>query len=148
MFTAKIKRFLSLLILLLSVGSIRVKWLKTTHTEERISLALDFRTFLEKMKMSSSLSKILGTGINFSKVTLRSWKLKKYYEISTIYECVEKKSMIIVCNNWIICLELNWFVYDPSCMLRLSEFVWKLRSSVYKSFLTIFSTLKQQIEGY
>ena len=148
MFTAKIKRFLSLLILLLSDGSIRVKWLKTTHTEERISLALDFRTFLEKMKMSFSLSKILGTGINFSKVTLRSWKLKKYYEISTIYECVEKKSMIIVCNNWIICLELNWFVYDPSCMLRLSEFVWKLRSSVYKSFLTIFSTLKQQIEGY
>jgi len=25
---------------------------------------------------------------------------------------------------WIICLELNWFVYDPSWMLHLSEFVW------------------------
>ena len=148
MFTAKIKRFLSLLILLLSVGSIRVKWLKTTHTEERISLALDFRTFLEKMKMSSSLSKILGTGINFSKVTLRSWKLKNIMKYQLYTNASKKKSMIIVCNNWIICLELNWFVYAPSCMLRLSEFVWKLRSSVYKSFLTIFSTIKQQIEGY
>ena len=27
----------------------------------------------------------------FSKVTLVSWKIKKYYEISTIYKCVEKK---------------------------------------------------------
>ena len=35
----------------------------------------------------------------FSKVTLRSYKKnEKYYEMSTIYECVEKLSMIIGCN--------------------------------------------------
>ena len=45
-------------------------------------------------------------------------KEKKYYEILTIYECVEKKSMTIVCNIWMICLELNWLFYDPSCMLK------------------------------
>ena len=33
-----------------------------------------------------------------------------------------------------ICLELNWFVYDPSWMLQLSEFVWTLRSSVWVVF--------------
>ena len=35
---------------------------------------------------------------------------------------------------------LNWFVYDPSWMLHLSEFVWKLRSSVlvvFNNFLLI-----------
>jgi len=55
---------------------------------------------------------------------------QKYYEISTKYECVEKLSMVIGCNTWKICLELNWFFYDPRCMLELFEFVWKLRSSV------------------
>ena len=34
---------------------------------------------------------------------------QKYYEITTIYECVEKLSIIISCNIWMICLELNWF---------------------------------------
>ena len=33
----------------------------------------------------------------------------KNYEISTKYECVEKLSMTIGCNNWMICLELIWF---------------------------------------
>jgi len=30
--------------------------------------------------------------------------------------------MTSVCNIWMICLELNWFVYDPSWMLHLYEF--------------------------
>ena len=50
------------------------------------------------------------------------------YEISTIYECVE--SIIIGCNTWMIYLELNWFFYDPSLILQLSEFAWTLCSSV------------------
>ena len=49
----------------------------------------------------------------------------------TIHECVEKKSMIIGCNIWMICLELNWFFYDPSRILQLSEFVWTLHSLVW-----------------
>ena len=40
-------------------------------------------------------------------------KNTQYYEILTIYECVEKVSPIIGCYIWMICLELNWFVYDP-----------------------------------
>ena len=54
---------------------------------------------------------------------LRAWKIcKKYYEILTIYECVEKKSMIIGCIISITCFELNLFFYDPSWMLQLSDF--------------------------
>ena len=56
------------------------------------------RTYLENMKMSSSLSKILETGINVFKINYQIIKNKKYYEISIIYECVEKLSMIIGCN--------------------------------------------------
>ena len=59
---------------------------------------------------------------------------QKYYEILTIYECVEKQSMTIVCNIWMISLELNWLFYDPSRMLQLSQFVWTLSSSVYVVF--------------
>ena len=69
----------------------------------------------------------------------------KYYEILTIYECLEKLSMIIGCNIWVICLELNWFFYDPSWMLQLSEFVWTLRSLVlvaFNNFLLIDATEK------
>ena len=59
-------------------------------------------------------------------------------KILTIYECVEKLSMIIGCNIWMICLELNLFFYDRSRMLQLSEYVWILRSSV-RLVLTIIA---------
>ena len=61
----------------------------------------------------------------------------------TIYECVEKRSMTIVCNIWIICLELYWLFYDPSWMLQLSEFVWTLCSLawvVFNNFLFLDAT--------
>ena len=45
---------------------------------------------LENMKISSSLSKILEIGINVFKSNSKIMKNTKYYEISTIYECVEK----------------------------------------------------------
>jgi len=66
--------------------------------KNNISLALDFRTFLENIKMSFSLSKILETGINVFKRNNKIIKNKKYYEILTRYECVKKLSMIIGCN--------------------------------------------------
>ena len=69
---------------------------------------------------------------------------------STIYECVEKYSMTIVCDIWMICSELNWFVYDPSWMLHLSEFVWILRSSVlvvFNNFLLIDATDRSKISS-
>ena len=44
----------------------------------------------ENMKMSSSLSKILETGINVFKGNFQIMKNTKYYEKSTIYECVER----------------------------------------------------------
>ena len=49
-----------------------------------------------------------------------------------------------------ICLELNWFFYDPSWMLQLSEFVWTLRSSVWvviNNFLLIDATDKSKISS-
>ena len=78
-------------------------------------------------------------------------QVKKYYEISTIYECVEKLSMIIGCDIWMICLELNWFFDDPSWMLQLSEFVWTPRSSawvVFNNFLLMGATDTSEISSY
>ena len=49
--------------------------------------------------MSFSLSKILKTGINVFKISSQIMKNTKYYEIPTIYECVEKESMTIVCSS-------------------------------------------------
>ena len=43
--------------------------------------------------------------------------------------------MSIVCNIWMICLELNWLFYDPSWMLQHSEFIWALRSLVWVVFI-------------
>jgi len=42
--------------------------------------------------------------------------------------------MTISCNIKMLCLELNWFCYDLSRMLQLSEFVRNLRSSVWDVF--------------
>ena len=56
-----------------------------------LRLALDFRTFLENMKMSSLLSKILETGINVFKIKIQIIKNKNYNEISTIYNANASK---------------------------------------------------------
>ena len=48
------------------------------------------------------------------------------------------------------CLILNWFVYDPSWMLHLSEFVRTLRSSVlvvFNNFLLIDATARSMISS-
>ena len=43
--------------------------------------------------------------------------------------------MTIVCNIWMICLELNWLFYDQSRMLQLSELVW---TPALTSFSSLF----------
>ena len=48
-----------------------------------ISLALDFRTFLDNMKMSSSLSKILEPGINVFKINSQIIKNIMKYKLYT-----------------------------------------------------------------
>jgi len=56
-----------------------------------------------------------------------------------------------VCNIWMICLELNLFVYDLSWMLHLSEFVWTLCSSVlvvFDNFLLIDATDRSKIRSF
>ena len=96
------------------------------------------------------------------------WKFRLLYRKSAKQECFQrnsqiikknimkhllhtnasKKSMIKSCNIWKMCLELNWFVYDPSWMLHLSEFVWILRSSVWvvlNNFLLIDATNRSKI---
>ena len=58
--------------------------------------------------------------------------------------------MAISCDIWMICLELNWFWYDPSRMLQLSEFVKKLRSSVwyvFNNFLITDATDRRKIRS-
>ena len=49
-----------------------------------------------------------------------------------------------------ICLELNWFVYDQSWMLQLSGFIWTLRSLawvVFNNFLRIDATDRSKISS-
>jgi len=46
--------------------------------------------------------------------------------------------MTNVSNIWMISLELNWFVYNQSWMLDLTEFVWTLPSSVLVGFNNVF----------
>ena len=49
-----------------------------------------------------------------------------------------------------ICLILNWFVYDPSWMLHLSEFVRTLRSAVLvviNNFILIDATARSKISS-
>ena len=53
----------------------------------------------------------------------------KYYEISTLYECIGKKSIIIGCNIWMICLELysvgvgfnNFLLTDPTDIIKITS---------------------------
>ena len=69
-------------------------------------------------------------------------KNTKYYEISTIYECV--------CNIWMICLKFNWFIYDQCWMLHLSEFLWTILSwawVVFNNFLLIDTTDRSKISS-
>ena len=58
--------------------------------------------------------------------------------------------MTTVCKIWMISLELNWFVYDSSWILHLSEFVWTLRSSVlvvFNNFILIDATDRSKISS-
>ena len=109
--TVKNKRFWSLLILLRSVAYIRRKLLKMTeelsvHTN---SESCNIRTFLENMKMSSSFSKILTTGINVFKSNYPIMRNKiLLWNINYLWMRLK-----IIYNSWMICLWLNWFVYDP-----------------------------------
>ena len=51
---------------------------------------------------------------------------------------------------WMICMELNWFFYNPSRMLQLSEFVWTLRSLVlvvFNNFFLIDATDRSKISS-
>ena len=53
-------------------------------------------------------------------------------------------------NISMICLILNWFVYDPSWMMHLSEFLRTLRSSVlvvFNNFLLIDATARSKISS-
>ena len=75
---------------------------------------------------------------------------QKYYEILTINECIEKLSIIIGCNIWMICLELNWFFYDPSWTFQFSEFLWTVCASawvVFNNFLFIDATDRSKISS-
>ena len=53
-------------------------------------------------------------------------------------------------NISMICLILNWFVYDPSWMMHLSEFLRTLRSSVlvvFNNFFLIDATARSKISS-
>ena len=58
--------------------------------------------------------------------------------------------MTIGFNIWMICLILNWFFFDLSWMLQLSDFVWTPRSSawvVFNNFLLIDTTDRNKISS-
>ena len=58
--------------------------------------------------------------------------------------------MTVGCNIWMICLKLNWFFYDPSWMLQLSEFISTILSwawVVFNNFLLIDATDRSKISS-
>ena len=69
---------------------------------------------------------------------------KKYDEISTIYKCVEKLSMITGCNIWMICLELNWFF---TIRVECCNFLNLYGSYVLLNFLLINATDRSKISS-
>ncbi len=101
------KHFLSLLILLLSVASIRRKWLKMTHTAQPCTVyflwsksyfwknLFLFRVFLIMDTTFLYFSELLK---NLSQRNIIFLKIQKYYAIFILYKCVEKLSTTIVCN--------------------------------------------------
>ena len=99
-----------------------------------ISLALDFRPFLENMRMSSSLSKILETWINVFKSNYQIIKNRKYYEKSTRMRQKKYRWLSVAITEWYDLFGIKLIFYDPSYMLKLSAIVFTLRSSVLVSF--------------
>ena len=76
-----------------------------------------------------SLLKILETGINVLKSNFQIIKNKNYYEISTIYECVEKLSMIMLYD--LFGIQLIFFTNRVEYCNFLNLYgLWTLRSSV------------------
>ena len=80
-------------------------------------------------------------GYRLTSKNVRWWLLLILLSVASIWIKLlktnhTKESMIIGCNIWRICLELNWnkFFYDPIQILQLSKFVWTLRSSVWVVF--------------
>ena len=71
--------------------------------------------------------------------------------VSLIVWCrISEMSGFLVSLFFNVCLELNWFVYNQSWMLHLSEFVWTLRSSVlvvFNNFLLRDATDRSKISS-
>ena len=64
--------------------------------------------------------------------------------------CVSVTWMIVGCNIWIICSELNWFFYGPSQILQLCKFVLMLYSLVcivFNNFLLIDASDRSKISS-
>ena len=102
---------------------------------------LDFRTFLENMKMSSSLFKILKTGLNVFKSNYHVIEKQKNITKYKLYtnESKNNRRLLFVKSE----CGIKLIFYEPSWMLQLSEFVWTLRSSawlVFNNFLLIDTT--------
>ena len=47
---------------------------------------------------------------------------KKYYEISTSYNCIESNSTLLGYAIWIINFKFNWTIYDLSRIMQICEF--------------------------
>ena len=90
--------------------------------KNNISLALDFRTFLENMEMSSSWSKILETGINVFKINyqiMTNKNIMKYHEITLtvplrLYNCLGKRCELMV----LMWSKLTGSVHDQPLLSR------------------------------
>ena len=68
-----------------------------------------------------------------------------YYEILTIYKCIEKQSMTKGCS-----FDIKLIFYDPSRGLQFSQCGWMLRYSVqvvFNNFRLLGSTYRRQISS-
>ena len=141
-------------------------------------LALDFRTYLENMKMSSSLSKILDTGINgfksncqiikrkkilwnigFDKCTVL-WVWCRFYlslRMGPVWWTVNFSSYIwsVQSKNYFFCIMIkSWntdyhFKWNQSCLSRVSNLRHRSNSLISASGCKIaVKTLKQNFRHW
>ena len=101
------------------------------------------------MKMSSSLSKILEIGMNVSKSNTRIIKIKNIIKYQLyLYKYINLHLTVAGYNIWISSFKFNWTINDLSEEKKqLREFVWTLRSRVFKHFLLIVALDRSNIRS-
>ena len=98
--------------------------------------------------MSSSLSKNLETEINVFKSNYQIIKNKKYYEISTLYECVKNyRWLLVAISQWFVWQYIDIVTIQVECCNVLCMDAKLFSLSRFNNFLLIDATDRSKISN-